>query len=95
MGRFAHTEKSAEVYNRIIKEYREIDCDSKLEALGLEYSDYRNELGLVLDGLRFYGKATTGSERVAKWLESRGCIICRTAPDCWLAKLSGGEETNG
>lgn len=85
--RFVHAEKTAAIYNRLIKEYCEIQSDSDLEALGLEYYDYQYELGLVLDGLRFYGKTTTGSVRVAKWLESRGCVVCRTAPECWKAEL--------
>lgn len=75
MERYVHTEKTAEKFNRILKEYLDIDSDSKLEALGLEYDDYRYELGLLLDGLRYCGESSTGSERVANWLRSRGCIV--------------------
>lgn len=91
MERFAHTEKTAAVYNRLIKEYREIQSDGDLEALGLDYDDYRYELGLFLDGLRYSGEGTTRSERVAEWARSRGCGVSRTALDCWKATLSREE----
>ena len=89
MERFKHTESTAEVYNQIIKEYREIDSDSALEALGLEYEDYKGgELGLVLDGLRFMGESVTSSERVANWLKSRGCKVVEGAIEgTWKVSL--------
>lgn len=89
MERFKHTESTAEVYNRIIKEYREIDSDSALEALGLEYEDKKGgELGLVLDGLRFMGESVTSSERVANWLKSRGCKVVEGAiEETWKVSL--------
>lgn len=75
MGRYVHTEKTAETFNRILKEYLDIDSDSKLEALGLEYDDYRNGLGLLLDCLRYDGVTSTDNERVANWLKGCGCVV--------------------
>lgn len=39
MAKFKHTERTAKIYNSIIKEYREINSDSDLEAIGIDYDD--------------------------------------------------------
>ena len=35
MAKFKHTERTVKIYNSIIKEYREINSDSDLEAIGI------------------------------------------------------------
>ena len=65
--RFKHTEQTAKVYNSMIKEYREISCDSDLERAGLSYDDYHSsDFGLFLDMLRYDGVGRTSSNDVAE-----------------------------
>ena len=40
--KYQHTKETATIYNSMIKEYREISCDSDLEKTGLEYEDYQS-----------------------------------------------------
>ena len=66
--RFKHTEQTAKVYNSMIKEYREISCDSDLSRAGLSYDDYHSsDFGLFLDMLRYDGVGRTSSNYVAEW----------------------------
>lgn len=76
MGKFKHTERTVSIYNSMIKEYREIECDSDLEKIGLEYDDYKSsDFGLFLDMLRFNGEAMTDRENVANWSKNHGCNV--------------------
>lgn len=76
MEKFKHTEHTAAVYNKIIKEYREISCDSDLEKIGIDYYEYRSsELGFLLDSLRFNGEGVTGFKNVAEWMKRNGCNV--------------------
>lgn len=90
--RYQHTEKTAAIYNAMIKEYREISCDSDLEEVGLEYDDYRsNDFGFFLDCLRYDGKGVTDSRKVADWAKRHGCYVERSGEN-WIVKLQEGEE---
>ena len=74
MVKFEHTERTAKIYNSIIKEYREISSD--LEAIGIDYDDYRSsELGLLLDKLRYDGEGMTSSKKVAEWMKRHSCNV--------------------
>lgn len=87
MKRFKHTERTTKIFNLIIKAYREIESDSDLKKYGLTYDDYKsNELGLILDGLRFYGEIETDNERIVKWLSSYGCNVYMIS-DRWKIEL--------
>ncbi len=91
--RFKHTEKTAAIYNAMIRDYREISCDSDLEKIGIEYEEYRSsETGLFLDRLRFDGWATTSFENVAKWAENRGCHVVKVGESDWKVKLQEAQE---
>lgn len=85
MGRFAHTQKSADVFNGMIREWMGVSCDSDLERLGIEYKEYIYS-GLFMDMLRFNGAGATEYESVAKWAEQHGCII-RESEEGWLVNL--------
>ncbi len=94
--RFKHTEQTAKVYNSMIKEYREISCDSDLERAGLTYDDYHSSgFGLFLDMLRFDGISSTSSEDVAKWAKHHGCFVTKEG-NVWTVRLQevGNEAGN-
>lgn len=87
--RFKHTEQTAKVYNSMIKEYREISCDSDLERAGLSYDDYRSsDFGLFLDMLRFDGVGFTESKDVAEWAKRHGCTVSGEENN-WKVSLQG------
>lgn len=87
MAKFKHTERTVKIYNSIIKEYREINSDSDLEAIGIDYDDYRSsELGLLLDSLRFDGEGMTSSKKVAEWMKRRGCAVSSIGAN-WKVQL--------
>lgn len=87
MTKFKHTERTVKIYNSIIKEYREISSDSDLEAIGIDYEDYRSsELGLLLDSLRFNGEGMTSSKKVAEWMKRRSCNVYLIG-DNWKVQL--------
>lgn len=87
MAKFKHTERTVKIYNSIIKEYREINSDSDLEAIGIDYEDYRSsELGLLLDSLRFNGEGMMSSKKVAEWMKRHSCNVYLTGDD-WKVQL--------
>lgn len=74
--RFKHTERTAQIYNSMIKEYREIICDSDLERVGLTYEEYKSsDFGFFLDMLRYEGWAITASRNVSEWAKRHGCNV--------------------
>lgn len=85
MGRFAHTQKSADVFNGMIREWTGVSCGSDLEKMGIEYKEYIYS-GLFMDMLRFNGTGTSSYESVARWAERHGCIVSESA-EGWLVKL--------
>lgn len=85
MARFAHTQKSADVFNGMIREWMGVSCDSDLEKMGIEYKEYIYS-GLFMDMLRFNGAGATEYENVAKWAEQHGCIISESE-EGWLVNL--------
>ena len=87
MEKFKHTEQTKKVFNTIIEAYSAINSDSDIEQHGLTYDDYKsNDLGLILDGLRFEGEIETDNERIAKWLKSFNCNVCIIA-NGWKVQL--------
>ena len=80
MAKFKHTERTVKIYNSIIKEYREINSDSDLEAIGIDYEDYR------LDSLRFNGEGMTSSKKVAEWMKRHSCNVYLIGDD-WKVQL--------
>lgn len=93
--RFKHTEQTAKVYNSMIKEYREISCDSDLERTGLSYDDYRSsDFGLFLDMLRFDGVGFTSSRNVMEWAKRHGCTVTGEENN-WKVRLQEGEDEAG
>ena len=94
--RFKHTEQTAKVYNSMIKEYREISCDSDLERAGLSYDDYHSsDFGLFLDMLRYDGAGHTSSNDVAEWAKRHGCFVTGEENN-WTVRLQevGNEAGN-
>lgn len=90
--KYQHTKETATIYNSMIKEYREISCDSDLEKTGLEYEDYQSsDFGFFLDCLRYNGRGVTESIRVANWAKRHGCYVERTG-DGWTVKLKKNEK---
>lgn len=94
--RFKHTEQTAKIYNSMIKEYREISCDSDLERAGLTYDDYNSsDFGFFLDCLRYDGIGSTSSEDVAEWAKRHGCFAAKEE-NGWIVRLQevGNEAGN-
>ena len=94
--RFKHTEQTAKVYNSMIKEYREISCDSDLERAGLSYDDYHSsDFGLFLDMLRYDGAGHTAANDVAEWAKRHGCFVTGEENN-WTVRLQevGDEAGN-
>ena len=94
--RFKHTEQTAKVYNSMIREYREISCDSDLDRVGLTYDDYHSsDFGLFLDMLRYDGVGFTSSKDVMKWAKRHGCFIANEG-NGWKVRLQevGNEAGN-
>ncbi len=76
MMRFEHTERTAKIFDSIIKEYREVRTDSDLETIGISYDDYHSsELNYLLSNLRFNGEGMTSSKKVAEWMKRHGCNV--------------------
>ena len=93
--RFKHTEQKAKVYNSMIKEYREISCDSDLERAGLSYDDYHSsDFGLFLDMLRYDGAGHTSSNDVAEWAKRHGCFVTGEENN-WTVRLQEAEDETG
>ena len=89
--RYQRTEKTAAIYNAMIKEYREISCDGDLEKAGLDYEDYRSSgFGLFLDCLRYDGVGVTGSRNIAEWAERHGCHVSQNGTN-WTVRLQERE----
>lgn len=84
--RYVHTEKTAAIFNSLLKEYMQISCDSDLEKIGIEYEEYRNS-GFFIDQLRYDGKGITGYTSVARWSESHGCAVTDLGNGNWLVSL--------
>lgn len=62
----------------MIKDFREVESDSDLERMGLEYHEYKSSgFGLFMDCLRYNGVGVTDSPNIAKWAKRHGCNVSR------------------
>ncbi len=86
--RFQHTEKTADIYNSMIREYREISCDSDLEKIGITYEEYSYS-GLFMDMLRFNGVGLTEYKNIAEWAKRKGCYVTEIKGG-WRVSLQEG-----
>ena len=85
MAKYKHTEKTANLFNKILNDYNKIQSDSELEERGLLYVDY-NELGFLIDCLRYEGETVTQTENITKYFKNLGCVIKRTETN-YIARL--------
>lgn len=78
MKRFKHTERTAKIFNNILNDYWKIHSDGELEKRHLSYDNYQN-MGFMIDGLRFEGSIEINDENIANYFGSFGCLIERIA----------------
>ena len=72
--KYNHNEKSIKLLNSIIYNYKEIESDKDLRTRKLSYSDYQN-LGFLIDTLRYEGKANTFIKSIADYFKKLGCKV--------------------
>lgn len=75
--KFKHTDKTAEIFNNMLRDYQKIDSDSELEKRKLSYDTYKN-MGFIIDCLRFDGKATINDKLLADYFQSFGFTVAQS-----------------
>jgi hypothetical protein len=85
MERYNHTNDTIELFNKVLNDYFEIQSDNDLEERKISYSDYNN-LGILIDSLRYEGKTLTHTESIRGYFENLGCVIDKVDNN-FIAKL--------
>lgn len=66
------TNKQVETFNKIAKDYSEIEPAEDLIKRNISYSDYTN-LGYIIDELRYTGETQVLQESIANYFANLGC----------------------